>query len=55
MREWSKSILFDRCYFDPFLDQKKIEGLWYQTDNNKIDFTPTLWSIISFRIWFKGN
>ena len=55
MREWSKSILFDRCYFDPFLDQKKIEGLWHQTDNNKIDFTSTLWSIISFRIWFKGN
>ena len=55
MREWSKSILFDRFYFDPFLDQKKIEGLWHQTDNNKIDFTSTLWSIISFRIWFKGN
>ena len=55
MREWSKSILFDKFYFDPFINQKKVEQFWESTDRNKVDFTSTIWSIISFRCWLKGN
>ena len=55
MREWSKSIIFDKFYSDPFTNQKKVEHFWESTDRNKVDFTSTIWSIISFRCWLKGN
>mgnify|MGYP001207302194 CR=1 FL=1 len=54
LREWSKSILFDKYYRDPFLDQEKVEEFWNLTDKNKIDLTSTIWSIISFRVWYKS-
>ena len=54
LREWSKSILFDEYYKDPFLDQSQIKKYWDLTDKNKIDLTSTIWSIISFRVWYKN-
>ena len=54
LREWSKSILFDKYFRDPFLDQDKVEEFWNLTDKNKIDLTSTIWSIISFRVWYKS-
>ena len=54
LREWSKSILFDEYYKDPFLDQSQIKKYWDLTDKNKIDLTSTIWSIVSFRVWYKN-
>ena len=54
LKDWSKSIIFDAHYRDPFLDQKQIEKYWELTEKNKIDLTSTIWSIISFRVWYKG-
>ena len=54
LKDWSKSIIFDAYYRDPFLDQKQIEKYWELTEKNKIDLTSTIWSIISFRVWYKG-
>ena len=53
LRDWSKSIIFDKYYQDPFLDQSQVEKFWELTDKNKIDLSSTIWSIISFRVWFK--
>ena len=53
LRDWSKSIIFDKYYEDPFLDQSQVEKFWELTDKNKIDLSSTIWSIISFRVWFK--
>ena len=55
LREWSKSILFDKYYEDPFLDQKEVQKFWELTDKNKLDLSSTIWSIISYRIWLKGK
>ena len=55
LREWSKSILFDKYYEDPFLDQKEVQKFWELTDKNKLDLSSTIWSIISYRIWLKEN
>ena len=53
LRDWSKSIIFDKYYEDPFLDQSQVEKFWELTDKNKIDLSSTIWSIISFRVWLK--
>ncbi len=55
LREWSKSILFDKYYEDSFLDQKEVQKFWELTDKNKLDLSSTIWSIISYRIWLKGK
>ena len=54
LKEWSKSIIFENEYRDPFLNQSQIEKYWELTEKNKIDLTSTIWSIISFRVWYKG-